>query len=679
MHQPNAPALKSSPPSLEYNSEEENGIPVLEINSDAGESYLKPISHHQKNTALPKETLAFEFEEESGIQILEIGDETAIENTVMPEKERNLEYLSEEAILKPLEMNIHPTENIEEGLVIQKTGEMVIPPHAHKPDENLMGGLEPALEILFEEDPDGDDYSNPFTANNGSPTPNNTPPKPPQQNTPEANQKSGRKESIPSKVLTRGTLEISQPTPQKKKNELPITNTRYIDIPRPKIRAARVVLSEQKEQLQEESAPIEEIMLPILKDAPKLETLPDSSIEIPIAPVEIQIKEPIAEESPLSVDNTITEKESAIETPLLPLEEVLPESIIEIPIAPVEIQTTEPVVEEPLLSMDTTIAEQEPEALPDLSVEIPKVPTAPIKNQTLKRSVPVRPFVVPRPKLSAPITPKMEEKAAAAQTFIQNKTPQTLPFQEPSGKKMETEIKLAPPVTPLAKNRGEEDETENIFKGNDARKLDYFPISIHCLLQIFTVGIFPYLWFADRWKTFNQFSYDEKINARTTHFYIIFGAIAQLIAAVAIIFSLFIPEATLLSLSEKLPTGLGAWIVGFFAPKTLWMLYGFILCVAVLPLRTLIYFSVRWNIRMMANEWDPEERMAPRTVGSWLGLFVGGTAYLQHHINRLIALGMLVTDYEDDEWDAFQDPISFMRSLSSDSDDTEDPLPARVR
>ena len=82
---------------------------------------------------------------------------------------------------------------------------------------------------------------------------------------------------------------------------------------------------------------------------------------------------------------------------------------------------------------------------------------------------------------------------------------------------------------------------------------------------------------------------------------------------------------------------------------------------------------------MVANEWDPEERMAPRTIGSWLGLFLGGTAYLQHHINRLIALGMLVTDYEDDEWDAFQDPISFIRSLAIDSDDAEDPIPTRAR
>ena len=232
-------------------------------------------------------------------------------------------------------------------------------------------------------------------------------------------------------------------------------------------------------------------------------------------------------------------------------------------------------------------------------------------------------------------------------------------------------------MTPLAKN--EDKENENISRGNEAWKLEYFPVSIHCLLQIFTLGIFPYLWFSDRWKTFNQFSNDEKINTTTARSYIIFGAIAQVVAAVAIIFSLFIPEATLLSLSEKVPTGLGAWLLGFFAPKTLWMLYGFILCTVVLPLRTLIYFNIRWNIRMVANEWDPEERMAPRTIGSWLGLFLGGTAYLQHHINRLIALGMLVTDYEDDEWDAFQDPISFIRSLAIDSDDAEDPIPTRAR
>ena len=575
---------KEPTPDNQVSFDEDDGIPVLEIHSDAGESYLKPISHHSKNVATPTEILPFEQDEEDGITVLEITAQNGEENSTAPQKDADSDYPSESAILKPLEMiEIAPDESFDEGLAIQKAGEVHIPAHAHKPDETVHGGLERALEIIFEEDPDGDGHPGTFTpSNSGSPTP----PKP-QQKTPEAG---GRKESIQPKALTRGTLEISKSMPQKKKSEVPIINTRYLDVPRPKTRPARVVLPEQKTQQQEENTPIEEI-------------IQHSTLRVPL----------------------------------------------EVP-------------------------KQEETKLPEPAPEVTAVPA---RKTTMKHSASLRQKSASRTRLSTPIMPKMEEKADASQTFISVPTPQVLPFQKPGEKKRETEIRLAPPMTPLAKN--EDKENENISRGNEAWKLEYFPVSIHCLLQIFTLGIFPYLWFSDRWKTFNQFSNDEKINTTTARSYIIFGAIAQVVAAVAIIFSLFIPEATLLSLSEKVPTGLGAWLLGFFAPKTLWMLYGFILCTVVLPLRTLIYFNIRWNIRMVANEWDPEERMAPRTIGSWLGLFLGGTAYLQHHINRLIALGMLVTDYEDDEWDAFQDPISFIRSLAIDSDDAEDPIPTRAR
>ena len=606
---------KSNTPSFGYDEEED--IPVLEINLNEGESYLKPISHQAKNTA-PQEILPFEMEEE-GIHVLEINTENTEKIPTASQKNADSDYRLEEAVLKPLEMiEVLPDENFDEGLAIQKTGEVHIPAHAHKPDETILGGLEPALEIIFEEDPDGDGYPGAFTpSNSGSPTP--PPPPNPQQKTGQA---SGRKESMPSKTLTRGIVEISKSTPQKKKNEVPIINTRYIDIPRPKTRPSRPIPPEQKEQKQEESAPIEEIRLPIAT------ALPEAAANLPIEPVAIQTEKPI-EEKPQD------------ETPL---------------------------------AMSST--QQEPMASAE---PVAKLPIAPVRKPSIKRSVSLRQKNVSRSEISTPIMPKTEEKTDAAQTFLSAPAPQVLPFQKPGEKKRETEIRLAPPMTPLAKNPETENETENMYQENEARKLEYFPVSIHCLLQVFTLGIFPYLWFADRWKTFNRFSADEKINTATARSYIIFGVIAQVVAAMAIIFSLFIPEATLLSLSEKIPTGLGAWILGFFAPKTLWMLYGFILFAVVLPLRTLIYFSIRWNIRMVANEWDPEERMAPRTIGSWLGLFAGGTAYLQHHINRLIALGMLVTDYEDDEWDAFQDPISFIRSLAVDSDDTEDSIPTRGR
>ena len=651
---------KEPTPDNQVSFDEDDGIPVLEIHSDAGESYLKPISHHSKNVATPTEILPFEQDEEDGITVLEITAQNGEENSTAPQKDADSDYPLESAILKPLEMiEIAPDESFDEGLAIQKAGEVHIPAHAHKPDETVHGGLERALEIIFEEDPDGDGHPGTFTpSNSGSPTP----PKP-QQKTPEAG---GRNESIQPKSLTRGSLEISKSIPQKKKSEVPIINTRYLDVPRPKTRPARVVLPEQKTQQQEENTPIEEIIqhstLRVTLEAPKQEEakLPEPALEVIVVPADIQ-QEPNTQDEPCLVIKAPKQEDTK-----------LPEPDLEIAVVPADIQQEPNTQDEPCLVIEAP--KQEKAKLPEPAPEVTAVPA---RKTTMKHSASLRQKSASRTRLSTPIMPKMEEKADASQTFISVPTPQVLPFQKPGEKKRETEIRLAPPMTPLAKN--EDKENENISRGNEAWKLEYFPVSIHCLLQIFTLGIFPYLWFSDRWKTFNQFSNDEKINTTTARSYIIFGAIAQVVAAVAIIFSLFIPEATLLSLSEKVPTGLGAWLLGFFAPKTLWMLYGFILCTVVLPLRTLIYFNIRWNIRMVANEWDPEERMAPRTIGSWLGLFLGGTAYLQHHINRLIALGMLVTDYEDDEWDAFQDPISFIRSLAIDSDDAEDPIPTRAR
>ena len=689
---------KEPTPDNQVSFDEDDGIPVLEIHSDAGESYLKPISHHSKNVATPTEILPFEQDEEDGITVLEITAQNGEENSTAPQKDADSDYPLESAILKPLEMiEIAPDESFDEGLAIQKAGEVHIPAHAHKPDETVHGGLERALEIIFEEDPDGDGHPGTFTpSNSGSPTP----PKP-QQKTPEAG---GRNESIQPKSLTRGSLEISKSIPQKKKSEVPIINTRYLDVPRPKTRPARVVLPEQKTQQQEENTPIEEIIqhstLRVPLEVPKQEEtkLPEPAPEVAVVPADIQ-QEPNTQDEPCLVIEAPKQEESklpesALEVAVVPADiqqepntqdepclvikapkqedTKLPEPDLEIAVVPADIQQEPNTQDEPCLVIEAP--KQEKAKLPEPAPEVTAVPA---RKTTMKHSASLRQKSASRTRLSTPIMPKMEEKADASQTFISVPTPQVLPFQKPGEKKRETEIRLAPPMTPLAKN--EDKENENISRGNEAWKLEYFPVSIHCLLQIFTLGIFPYLWFSDRWKTFNQFSNDEKINTTTARSYIIFGAIAQVVAAVAIIFSLFIPEATLLSLSEKVPTGLGAWLLGFFAPKTLWMLYGFILCTVVLPLRTLIYFNIRWNIRMVANEWDPEERMAPRTIGSWLGLFLGGTAYLQHHINRLIALGMLVTDYEDDEWDAFQDPISFIRSLAIDSDDAEDPIPTRAR
>jgi hypothetical protein len=60
----------------------------------------------------------------------------------------------------------------------------------------------------------------------------------------------------------------------------------------------------------------------------------------------------------------------------------------------------------------------------------------------------------------------------------------------------------------------------------------------------------------------------------------------------------------------------------------------------ILPMRCFNYFSLRWALRSAVIEWDKEGVMVGRAMTSWFKLFLLGSAYIQHHINRLMGLGM---------------------------------------
>jgi hypothetical protein len=60
----------------------------------------------------------------------------------------------------------------------------------------------------------------------------------------------------------------------------------------------------------------------------------------------------------------------------------------------------------------------------------------------------------------------------------------------------------------------------------------------------------------------------------------------------------------------------------------------------VFPMRCFNYFCFRWALRSAVIKWDREGVMAGRAMPSWFGLLLFGSAYIQHHINRLMGLGM---------------------------------------
>lgn len=84
----------------------------------------------------------------------------------------------------------------------------------------------------------------------------------------------------------------------------------------------------------------------------------------------------------------------------------------------------------------------------------------------------------------------MEEKADASQTFIFCPYAAGSSLPETDEKKRDGSG-LAPPMTPLAKN--EDKENENISRGNEAWKLEYFPVRYPLFAPNLYLGDFSYL------------------------------------------------------------------------------------------------------------------------------------------------------------------------------------------
>lgn len=144
-----------------------------------------------------------------------------------------------------------------------------------------------------------------------------------------------------------------------------------------------------------------------------------------------------------------------------------------------------------------------------------------------------------------------------------------------------------------------------------ARELDYVPLTIFVPFTVISLGIYPNVWLALRARAFSAIS-GGIVDSRAVRRCALFGSISSIAAIIAVV----------LASSTMLAAAIGLFVL--FA----------------LPLRCFCHSEIRSGIRRSAAEWDADGRMAERTIPSSTRLAILGSIYIQHHINRLIGLGM---------------------------------------
>lgn len=164
-----------------------------------------------------------------------------------------------------------------------------------------------------------------------------------------------------------------------------------------------------------------------------------------------------------------------------------------------------------------------------------------------------------------------------------------------------------------------------IRSSNQENLLGYIPVSIFASLSLLTLGLYPYIWFAQNVRAFISLSL-EKIEERSLRRYAVMGFFVQSLLFLSIAMALW---------GEVADSPLHFEYALRFA-----FFYAFLSLFVLLPIRSFLYFGLRWNLRRAVAAWDHSRIMVPRTMPSWWKLFLFGSLYLQHHINRVIGLGM---------------------------------------
>lgn len=155
--------------------------------------------------------------------------------------------------------------------------------------------------------------------------------------------------------------------------------------------------------------------------------------------------------------------------------------------------------------------------------------------------------------------------------------------------------------------------------------IDYMPIPLFIAMTLFSLGIYPYIWLLKRVDGFSAAGMNGLDRMGIVR-YCVVGLGVQLLpwgAIMAFVWS--------------------RWDGGDFALRValqMMIAYAAAFALVVLPYRCFYHFDIRWRLRRAASVWDTGGIMIARTMGSLPRLFLLGTPYIQHHINRLIGLGM---------------------------------------
>lgn len=185
--------------------------------------------------------------------------------------------------------------------------------------------------------------------------------------------------------------------------------------------------------------------------------------------------------------------------------------------------------------------------------------------------------------------------------------------------------------------------------------LGYIPIPIFVGLSVLTLGLYPYVWFAQNARAFVILSL-EKIEERSLRHYTVTGFFVQLLLFSSLVLAILGGVADSALLTEY------AMRFAFF--------YFSLNMLVLLPVRSFLYFGLRWNLRRAVAAWDHTRIMIPRTMPSWWKLFIFGSLYIQFHINRVIGLGMPgFADAED-----LREPLPFLEWLGGYLTGFNDPI-----
>ena len=169
------------------------------------------------------------------------------------------------------------------------------------------------------------------------------------------------------------------------------------------------------------------------------------------------------------------------------------------------------------------------------------------------------------------------------------------------------------------------DKRRAVREAHESAVLGYIPLKIFLGLCVITLGTYPYIWIWDNAYAFNKMG-ERRVGEASFKWLAVLGFAVQMLLPVS---------ATLYA--AWCLTGLDMALKAAYAVMfALALLYSSV----VFPMRCFNYFCFRWALRSAVIKWDLDGVMVGRTMPSWIGLFLFGSAYMQYHINRLMGLGM---------------------------------------